>query len=99
MRQGEKATPVYFWNWRTPEELDRLREQTGKDNLAPCTCFISAAKRSLRDGPNSAASAPCFSAIELSPGLLAPLSSSASGSGAYGQWASPGKYCDKHVTV
>jgi len=41
VRKGEKATPVYFWHWRTSEEMAKLREKTGKENLAPCTSFIS----------------------------------------------------------
>ena len=41
VRKGEKATPVYFWHWRTPEELEKLRQKTGKRDLAPCTSFIS----------------------------------------------------------
>ncbi len=41
VRQGEKATPVYFWHWRTAEELATLRKKSGKANLAPCTSFTS----------------------------------------------------------
>jgi antirestriction protein ArdC len=41
VRKGEKATPVYFWHWRTQEELAKLAKKTGKKNLAPCTCFLS----------------------------------------------------------
>lgn len=41
VRKGEKATTVVYWKWRTPEEIDRLREKTGKENLAPCVPFTS----------------------------------------------------------
>ena len=42
VRKGERATWVYFWHWRTPEELAKLREKSGKIELAPCTSFASA---------------------------------------------------------
>ena len=42
VRKGEKATPVVYWKWRTPEELAKLAEKTGKENLAPCVPFVSA---------------------------------------------------------
>lgn len=42
VRKGEKATPVVFWKWRTPEELAKRREQTGKENPAPCVPFTNA---------------------------------------------------------
>jgi antirestriction protein ArdC len=42
VRKGEKATPVVYWKWRTPEELAKLAEKTGKENLAPCSPFVSA---------------------------------------------------------
>lgn len=42
VRKGEKASPVVFWKWRTPEELAKRREETGKENLAPCIPFTSA---------------------------------------------------------
>jgi antirestriction protein ArdC len=35
VRKGEKATPVIYWKWRTPEELAKLAQKTGKENLAP----------------------------------------------------------------
>lgn len=41
VRKGEKATPVYFWHWRTAEEMAKLREKTGRQSIAPCTSFIS----------------------------------------------------------
>ena len=42
VRKGERATPVIYWKWRTPEELRRLEEETGKENVAPCVPFVSA---------------------------------------------------------
>jgi antirestriction protein ArdC len=42
VRKGERATPVVYWNWRTPEELERLKAKTGKQGLAPCVPFTSA---------------------------------------------------------
>ena len=42
VRKGERATPVIYWRWRTPEELAQRAEQTGKENVAPCTPFVSA---------------------------------------------------------
>lgn len=41
VRKGERATPVIYWKWRTPEELQRL-EEAGKENPAPCVPFGSA---------------------------------------------------------
>ena len=41
VRKGEKATPVVYWKWRTPEELARLQEKTGREDLAPCVPFTS----------------------------------------------------------
>lgn len=41
VRKGERATPVVYWKWRTPEELRALAEKTGKENLAPCVPFNS----------------------------------------------------------
>ena len=43
VRKGEKATPVYFWHWRTAEEIERLRakSKSGRQSIAPCTCFVS----------------------------------------------------------
>lgn len=41
VRKGEKASPVVYWKWRTPEELKRLAEQTGRDDIAPCVPFVS----------------------------------------------------------
>ena len=42
MRKGERATPVVYWKWRTPEELAQRAAQTGKEDPAPCTPFVSA---------------------------------------------------------
>lgn len=42
VRKGERATPVIYWKWRTPEELARRREATGRDDLAPCVPFAAA---------------------------------------------------------
>ena len=42
VRKGERATPVIYWKWRTPEELAKRAEQTGQENVAPCTPFVSA---------------------------------------------------------
>ena len=41
MRKGERATPVVYWKWRTPEELAQRAAQTGKEDVAPCTPFVS----------------------------------------------------------
>jgi antirestriction protein ArdC len=41
VRKGEKGTPVIYWHWRTPEDLVRLQEKTGKADFAPCVPFIS----------------------------------------------------------
>ena len=42
MRKGERASPVVYWKWRTPEELAQRAAQTGKEDPAPCTPFVSA---------------------------------------------------------
>jgi hypothetical protein len=42
VRKGERATPVVYWKWRTQEELERLKQKTGKEALAPCVPFTSA---------------------------------------------------------
>ena len=42
VRKGERATPVVYWKWHTPEELAKRAAQTGKDHLAPCVPFVSA---------------------------------------------------------
>ena len=41
VRKGEKATPVIYWHWRTPEDLAQLQQKTGKKDFAPCVPFIS----------------------------------------------------------
>src|SRR5882762_11428438 len=41
--KGEKGTPVYYWHWRTDEEINKLCEKTGKGNFAPCSLFTSVA--------------------------------------------------------
>lgn len=41
VRLGEKGTTVFFWHWRTAEDLEKLRQKTGRENLAPCTNFAS----------------------------------------------------------
>lgn len=42
VRKGERATPVIYWKWRTPEELAKRAAQTGKEHIAPCVPFVSA---------------------------------------------------------
>ena len=42
VRKGERATPVVYWQWRTDEENQKLREKTGKQDIAPCVPFVSA---------------------------------------------------------
>jgi len=42
VRRGERATPVIYWKWRTPEELAKRTEQTGKEEVAPCVPFVNA---------------------------------------------------------
>lgn len=42
VRRGERASPVVFWKWRTPQELARLREKSGREDLAPCVPFSAA---------------------------------------------------------
>jgi antirestriction protein ArdC len=42
VRKGERATPVIYWKWRTPEELAQRAEQTGNQQVAPCVPFVSA---------------------------------------------------------
>jgi antirestriction protein ArdC len=41
VRKGEKATPVIYWKWRTPQDIQKLREKTGKESFAPCVPFLS----------------------------------------------------------
>ena len=42
VRKGERATPVIYWKWRNPEEFEKRRQQTGKENPAPCVPFAFA---------------------------------------------------------
>jgi antirestriction protein ArdC len=42
VRKGERATPVIYWKWRTPEELAKRAEETGKERISPCVPFVSA---------------------------------------------------------
>ena len=42
VRKGQRATPVVFWKWRTPEELKQLAAETRNENLSPCVPFVSA---------------------------------------------------------
>lgn len=40
VRRGEKATPIVYWHWRTPEQMAALWQKTGREP-APCVPFIS----------------------------------------------------------
>ena len=42
VRKGERATPVIYWKWRTPEEIARRQKQAVMENAAPCVPFTSA---------------------------------------------------------
>ena len=42
VRRGERATPVVYWKWRTPEELARIALKTGSEEPAPCVPFVAA---------------------------------------------------------
>jgi len=42
VRKGERATPVIFWKWRTPDELEKRRQKSGCEAPAPCVPFTSA---------------------------------------------------------
>ena len=41
VRKGEKATPVVFWHWRTPEERARLQADGKAAEPAPCYPFVA----------------------------------------------------------
>ncbi len=42
VRKGERGHQVVYWHWRTSEELENLEGKTGgRQDLAPCTPFIS----------------------------------------------------------
>lgn len=42
VRKGERATPVIYWKWRTPEEMQKQRAKSGREEVAPCVPFVSA---------------------------------------------------------
>ena len=42
VRKGEHAQIVVYWKWRTAEELERRRRETGRDHPAPCHPFTAA---------------------------------------------------------
>lgn len=42
VRSGEKATPVVYWKWRTPDELKKEAAARGKTDLPRCVPFKSA---------------------------------------------------------
>lgn len=42
VRKGERAAPVIYWKWRTPEEMQKQRAKTKRDDVAPCVPFVSA---------------------------------------------------------
>lgn len=73
VRKGERATPVVYWKWRTPEELRALEESTGKANLAPCVPFNSAVfnLEQIEDVPRpDDAEQPPVSRLEIADQLL-----------------------------
>ena len=41
IKKGEKATPVVYWHWRTPEEMAKLRAEGMAEQPAPCYPFIA----------------------------------------------------------
>ena len=41
VRKGEKATPVVFWHWRTPEEMAKLQAAGKTAAPAPCYPFLA----------------------------------------------------------
>lgn len=41
VRKGEKATPVVFWHWRTPDEMARLQAEGKTMAPAPCYPFLA----------------------------------------------------------
>src|SRR5512135_1252938 len=41
IKKGEKATPVVYWHWRTPEEMAKLRAEGRAAEPAPCYPFIA----------------------------------------------------------
>jgi antirestriction protein ArdC len=42
VREGEHAMIVVYWKWRTAQEMEQRRQQTGRDNPAPCHPFTAA---------------------------------------------------------
>lgn len=42
VRKGERATPVVYWKWRTPEEIRKAAKEGKTDRLANCYPFVSA---------------------------------------------------------
>lgn len=42
VRKGERSTPVIYWKWRSPDEIQRRRHATGKPELAPSSPIVSA---------------------------------------------------------
>ncbi len=41
VKKGEKATPVVFWHWRTPDEMAKLRADGKTPSPAPCYPFLA----------------------------------------------------------
>lgn len=41
VRKGERSTPVVFWKWRTPEEIQKQRKRQGR-RASPLVCPSSA---------------------------------------------------------
>jgi antirestriction protein ArdC len=41
VKKGEKATPVVFWHWRTPEEMAKLQADGKTAAPAPCYPFLA----------------------------------------------------------
>ena len=41
IKKGEKATPVVYWHWRTPEEMAKLKAEGKTTAPAPCYPFIA----------------------------------------------------------
>lgn len=41
VKKGEKATPVVYWHWRTPDEMARLKADGKAAAPAPCYPFLA----------------------------------------------------------
>ena len=41
VKKGEKAMPVVYWHWRTPEEMAKLQAQGKTSAPAPCYPFVA----------------------------------------------------------